>query len=74
MNAGTWIGYGYNHRTYIIDSYTPRTLHAHCSQSDVIIKISKSSACALFLYNCTHACMSVAKDIDSFATRVVVSC
>ena len=36
------------------DSYTPRTLRACCSQSKFrILKISESSARALFLYNCT---------------------
>ena len=40
---------GYN----IQDSYTLRTPHVRCSQSELtIFKIRKSSAHALFLYNC----------------------
>ena len=39
----------------VIDySYNPCTLRTCCSQSELtILKICKSSACALFLYNCT---------------------
>ena len=38
----------------ITHSYTPRTLRPSCSQSELmILKICKSSAHALFLYNCT---------------------
>ena len=37
-----------------LNSYTPRTLRACCSQSKFrILKIRESSARALFLYNCT---------------------
>ena len=36
-----------------MDSYTPRTLRADCSQSEFGPKIRKCSARALFLYNST---------------------
>ena len=39
---------------FIWYSYTPRTLRACCSQSELtILKIHERSARALFLYNCT---------------------
>ena len=70
-----------------IDSYSPRTLRACCSQSEMtILKIRESSARALFLYNCTPAyfecltahavlaCASASHIFCSFATWVLIFC
>ena len=67
-------------------SYTTRTRRACCSQSKFrILKICKSSARALFLYNCTpniscSACVSVGRvdlrkcRVDLFSKGVITFC
>ena len=68
-----------------INSHTPHTLRACCSQSKLtILKICESSVRALFLYSCTPNTLrgcerrrrvhSRARRIDSFVSWVIIFC